>query len=252
MADNGILPRPDPSGSQSPRAENRATQRTGRSSLSEVNALRQHARRAEGAVLEARAEREEYRRVLAAAVANEKTALGQVEVVKLERDQLAGELRTAEFERGKSQGRALELEVRLQAVQVSNDKAERQQEIDNDRLRQEYERDLQSALLDRSEALGRVRELQSKLAGVKSPAGRALRARARAILAGATLCYLLALVFLPPLALSLVGSERATYMEMATGFSGWGLIGVVIAFFALGLALNGFGIRDLKAAEQQG
>jgi len=208
------------------------------------------ARRAVEQTLGARQEREEYRRVLAAAVANEKRAEGEACAAREEAERAEEALRAAEHARGEAEGRSLELGRQLEAVG-----AEHQRDVDrvNDRAWADAEaksRELQRVQHERSLALGQVRELLRSVPEHTSGSARVAALRARVCLGAALFTLALFLVFVAPLVTVFLGVEGATWPAMAGGLSAWTLLVIELALLGATVGLASWAVRDLRGVER--
>ncbi|MCP3914297.1 MAG: hypothetical protein GY711_01940 [bacterium] len=210
----------------------------------------QTARRAAEQVLDARAEREEYRRVLAAAIANEKQALQAAERSSLAAATAEEKLRGAVLARGSAEGRATELELRVRENAEHHVQALKGADDRNWANAEGHARRLEDEVYERGRAEGHVRELIARIPGDVPPSMRVARTRARLTLGAAALSAVCAAVFLPAASLAMFSAERAEYLELATGLNGWTLVGLVAVFLGVALALASWGIRDLKGSER--
>lgn len=245
----GPSPTVDPSVLRALRRELAGERETARRLQTELAREAEFARKAAEQTLEARAQREEYRRVLAAAVANERRADTDHARIREELERIAQDVREAEHARGEAEGRAVELERTLQAEREG-----RRHELQeaHDRAWADAEargRELQRLQHERGVALGQVRELLGRVPAHAPPSARLAAARARLSLAAAAFCLVLFLVFLVPFLLVVFAGSETTWPAMATGLSPWGLFALELALLVGALGLGSFGLRDLRGVE---
>lgn len=208
------------------------------------------ARRAAEQTLGARQDREEYRRVLAAAVANEKRAEGEVLSAREATAGAEEARRAAEHARGEAEGRALELERQLE-----EERTRHARDVDrvNDRAWADAEakgRELQRVQHERSLALGQVRELLRNVPEHTPASARVGALRARICLGAGLFTLALFLVFLAPLVVVLLGGEGATWPAMAGGLTGWTLFAIELALLGATVGLASWSVRDLRGVER--
>ena len=208
------------------------------------------ARRAAAETVKARAEREQYRRVLAAAVANEKQALARAEEAAEAVERLEEELRQAILERGTAGGRADELELRMQELYESHRRDMNEIQDRSWSETEEHKRELQTLVYDKGRAVGQARELLARVTHAVPASSRILRARARVCLAAAAACLILALAFLPDLLVGLISPEASHLLAQAEELGFWQLLLVELVLVGLGIALGSWGIRDLRRSER--
>ena len=209
------------------------------------------ARKAAEETITARSEREEYRRVLAAAVANEKRALEVEAEAREEVERVTDSLRESERALGEARGRATELDQ-----MVSTLRAERERDLGLviDRARTDAATsaaELERAAHGRGVALGQLRELLRRVPEELSDTARLAKARARVALISAGFLLFLFVLFLYPLLFMLFGGAEAQ-PALALGISGWGVLGIELGLLACALALGSFALRELRAMEQAG
>ncbi|QDV07595.1 hypothetical protein Poly30_31220 [Planctomycetes bacterium Poly30] len=233
------------------------------------------ARSAVLAVGKAREERDEYRRVLAAAIATERRREAQVEALEQEQQRLEAlatrELRAAAEEgaRRKELGQRVEslegrlteeLAARERAIGDVSDRAWAEREAARDELVRVvvgHREEVASALKQSVEQLAALETALHDSAAARSqrppePArsaaadARGLRAR---LLIGLGVASTLIVVALIPLAvLSVSDPERALFVHLASGLGPWHLIFAVVVFVGLAVACLTWAIRDLEAA----
>jgi hypothetical protein len=208
------------------------------------------ARRALEEAVKARTEREEYRRVLAAAIANEKRAL---ELVKDSRDlaeRTGVELRGTLLERGAAEGRRTELEVRMTALQAEHEVALRAAHDRAWALSEQHGRQMQAVVFERGQVLGRARELALQVPAARSDAARLARARARVNVAVGVALLLLSVALAPACVAAVASSAEAAHLEHLLGLGTWQLLAIEGLVVASALALGSFGLRELRVAER--
>jgi len=255
MIDNGVISRPETAATNKAAVHGLADQlaaerKANRLLQKQLSAELEHARRAAEEAVKARAEREQYRRVLAAAVANEKSAQRTADVTGSVLAKCEADLQRAVFEKGEALGRVRELEERLRAIAIADYEAQKEA---NDRDFAQVEREAEArAGMARSlgVAEGRALELRRVLDGTPPDSSRLYALRSRASFAGAVVALALGFLCLPALALELMGGERATYLELVTNLSAWQLVGATAACLGLALALLSQAIRDRRVVEQ--
>lgn len=209
------------------------------------------AHRAMEETLKARNEREEYRRVLAAAVANEKQAVHQVEATRDAFTALEARLADALVERGEATGRSQELEDRLTQVAEEHGVAMQDAEQKAWALSDQHGREMRRAAYERGLALGQVRELLERATPVMPASARAARVRGAVNLGFAGVAALAAVVVLIGIALGIPSPERAAQLGALTGMTPWQLIGLEVALLAVALGLGTWGIREWRVAERE-
>lgn len=207
-------------------------------------------RKAVEEAVKARKEREEYRRVLAAAIANEKQSLGAAAGLRETSAVLEDQLRDAAHSRGHAEGRAGELDRELGAAVTSHrdllletQQREREQTL-------EHQRALRRAEHERGVAQGRVRELLPRIPEEVPATARVAAVRARVTLAVAGFSLVLALMFLPDLLRVLLTPGAETLLGMVVGMGAWAHLVLVLGLSVLALSLAALGIRQLRAGEQ--
>lgn len=207
-------------------------------------------RKAVEEAVKARKEREEYRRVLAAAIANEKQSLGAAAGLRETAAVLEDQLRDAAHSRGHAEGRAGELDRELGAAVTSQrdllletQQREREQTL-------EHQRALRRAEHERGVAQGRVRELLPRIPEEVPATARVAAVRARVTLAVAGFSLVLALMFLPDLLRVLLTPGAETLLGMVVGMGAWAHLVLVLGLSVLALSLAALGIRQLRAGER--
>ena len=207
-------------------------------------------RKAVEEAVKARKEREEYRRVLAAAIANEKQSLGAAAGLRETAAVLEDRLRDAAHSRGHAEGRAGELDRELGAAVTGHRDSllEAQQRERAQTL--EHQRALERAEYERGVAQGRVRELLPRIPEEVPATARVAAVRARVTLAVAGFSLVLALMFLPDLLRVLLTPGAETLLGMVVGMGAWAHLVLVLGLSVLALSLAALGIRQLRAGEQ--
>ncbi|MEZ6016505.1 MAG: hypothetical protein R3F49_15410 [Planctomycetota bacterium] len=220
------------------------------------------ARRALEEAGEARLERDEYRRVLAAAIANEKKSLEEArtarEAYDLVEGRLAAKLAEAHYARGIADGRARELE-RSKAELMARHATDLGELRDREWAeREERRREVQRLLFELGDARATVRALQARL-GPEPALGSAAHARAaatrRAIASAlAVFCGLLALALAPAAIIAAVAPGRAAYLTLALGLGPWALVLSAAGFglVALGCATLALRAERARTADDRG
>jgi hypothetical protein len=248
MADNDILPRPDPS---NPGGGRNATPKLAAQQESRLRAMLQKEKEISGRALqetlEARELRDEFRRVLAASLRGEMILTDRCTELSVELDKRAALLNESLVEAGRLKGSNEELSERLALVTSAGDETA---EVAKEELRQErkrFEEELNRMVLQRGIADGRVKELQARMES-DAPAARMLRVRAIGLHVGASVAFAAAVAFLPPLFRALFGSSTTEEMQLAVGLGGWGLLGTEFCLLAVALALFNMGLRDFRAS----
>jgi hypothetical protein len=228
-------------------AQERATSRRLHQELTEEVAV---ARKAAEQTLLARGEREQYRRVLAAAVANEQRAGADVAQARADLERLELNLRETERARGEAEGRARELATQLEALRTAG---ERELGQVQDRAWADAEqrgRELQELSHSRGVALGQVRELLGRVPADAPESARVARLRARLCLGTAAFAVVLFLVFFAPFATAVFAGDSPTWPAMTAGLGAWTLFGLEMGLLLLALALSTWGLRDLRGVER--
>ncbi len=207
-------------------------------------------RKAVEEAVKARKEREEYRRVLAAAIANEKQSLGAAAGLRETAAVLEDQLRDAAHSRGHAEGRAGELDRELGAEVTSHRDSllEAQQRERAQTL--EQQRALERAEYERGVAQGRVRELLPRIPEEVPATARVAAVRARVTLAVAGFSLVLALMFLPDLLRVLLTPGAETLLGVVVGMGAWAHLVLVLGLSVLALSLAALGIRQLRTGER--
>ena len=169
------------------------------------------AQRALADAAKAREAREDVRRVLAAAIANEKRAGEEVEHARGEATRLMGAAQLAERVRGESEGKLRALELQLVEARQSHEKELREAHDRAWALSSEHGSAMQQIITEREAARAEVRGLLARVPEVTR------MAYARALLGLAAVCLLLAGLLVPGLIGRLAGEERAYSLDLFTG-----------------------------------
>lgn len=241
---------PDPGRPRRLEAELAGEREASRALQRQLAAEVQVARRAAEEVLRARAEREEYRRVLAAAIANEKRALAESDGSRRELASAAETVRDAEHARGVAEGRSRELELQLAAAREEH---RRELAAAEERTRTAVEqsrREMDELTYQRGLARGELREVLRRIPPELPPSARAAVLRARTCVAAGTGAGVLALGFLPALVLALFTHERAEYLRLAVGLSAGEMLLVVGLLVVAAVGLFSWGARELRSSER--
>jgi len=207
-------------------------------------------RKAVEEAVKARKEREEYRRVLAAAIANEKQSLGAAARLQDAADSLEDQLRTASHARGHAEGRAGELDRELSAADVTHRESLAESEQRTWTQTEEHQRALQRSEYERGMAQGRVRELLPRIPEEVPATARVAAVRARVTLGVAVFSLVLALMFTPDLLRVLFTPGGETLLGVVAGMGVWSQLVLVLGLMVLALGLGTLGIRQLRAGEQ--
>lgn len=211
----------------------------------------QIARKALGETVRARTEREEYRRVLAAAIANEKRALELVESSRNLAERVDAELRATLVERGAAEGRRAELEAHMNAVQNEHEVALRDAHDRAWALSEQHGRQMQAAVFERGQALGRVRELAQQVPVPEAGSAKLARARARVHVGVAVALLLLAVALAPACVLAVSSGAQAEHLEHLLGLGVWQLLALEGLIVVSALSLGTWGLRELRSAERE-
>ncbi len=232
------------------KAELASERETARSLQQELAQEVEVTRKALVETLAARSERDEYRRVLAASVANEKRADTENGGMRLEVEQFEERLRDAVRARGEAEGRAQELERALALA-----REERDVEVGKiqDRAWADTEakgRELQRLDHEHGVARGQVIELLGRVPADVPESARTAALRSRLCLASAAFSVLLFLVLFIPFVLVVVAGEESTWPAMTMGLSPWTLAGLEVLLLAAALGLSSWAVRDLRGVER--
>ncbi|MEX1025693.1 MAG: hypothetical protein WD226_11525 [Planctomycetota bacterium] len=170
------------------------------------------------AVVAAQDEREQYRRVLAAAIANEKNAKERVGESQREAEAVRNLLSRAELSRGVAEGRVRELERDRTTLEARTELLEHELIELRDEVMKERKRNAQ----DIESARTRVAFLEAQLEAVRAQrngfAFTTIRLRARILLVAGIACYLLSLGFFTQLAMELLKTELPPFRLLAVTF----------------------------------
>ena len=222
------------------------------------------------AASKAREQRDEYRRVLAAAIANERRQ--EIHVAGLEselkelKEGVLAEARArgaAEAAETAARARVAELEAELReaaacAERARGDAADRAW-AEREAARAEMVQLVARTREDAATLTSEVRRVLSWLgakprdasgAPVEDPAAVSVHRQRGRLLAGLAAASVLTGLALAPMALlAAVDAERAAYVHLASGLSPAQLVLAVVAAFGLALFLYGKALRDLRPAE---
>jgi hypothetical protein len=209
------------------------------------------AQRALEETLKARQERDEYRRVLAAALANEKQALTRAEAAGTEVVSLRARLEDLTESRAAAQAHAEEAEARSERQREDAELAVRRAEERAWALSEEHGRAMQKVVAERAQALGRLRELEPLVPVPVPESLRAARQRARFNLAAGLVAALLAVVVLPGAIVSVFQNEGALHMGAITGMTPGQLVLLEAALVAVALGLGSWGLHELRLVERE-
>lgn len=207
-------------------------------------------RKAVEEAVKARKEREEYRRVLAAAIANEKQSLGAAARLQSTAETLEDQLRDAAHTRGHAEGRAGELDRELSAADASHRESVAESEQRSWTQTEEHQRVLQRSEYERGVAQGRVRELLPRIPDEVPATARVAAVRARVTLGVAVFCLLLALMFTPDLLRVLFTPGGETLLGVVVGMGAWSQLVLVLSLMVLALGLGTLGMRQLRTGER--
>lgn len=169
------------------------------------------AQRALADAAKSREAREDVRRVLAAAIANEKRAAEEVEHARGEATRLMGAAQQSERVRGESEGKLRALELHMVEQRQRFEKEVREAHDQAWALSAEHGRSMQQIIAEREQARAELRSLVSEVPEATRSA------YARSLLALAAVCLLLASLLIPGLIGRLAGDERAYSLDLFTG-----------------------------------
>ena len=209
------------------------------------------AQRALEETLTARQERDEYRRVLAAALANEKQALARASEATAEVTALRERMEQLTEARAAAQAHAEEAEARSGRLREDGELAVRRAEERAWALSDEHGRAMQKVVSERAQALGRLRELEPLVPIPVPESLRAARHRARFNLAAGLVCALLAVVVLPGVIVSVFQNEGALHMGAITGMTPGQLVLLEAALVAAALGMGSWGLHELRLVERE-
>lgn len=209
---------------------------------------RKLAARATEEAARARLEREEYRRVLAAAIANERKSLEAArESTSLACDREADLLEAIEA-RGAAEGRASELARELDALRADHERAIKlisdQAWADSER----HGRELQRSEFERGVISERVRDLTARVPVSVPTSARLGRARARVMLAASGLLGMIFVILVPELVVALLSRERGV-IAGAAGLAPVAILWIELGLLAATLLVSGSALRALRGAE---
>jgi hypothetical protein len=207
-------------------------------------------RKAVEEAVKARKEREEYRRVLAAAIANEKQSLGAAARLQEAAEVLENQLRDASHARGHAEGRAGELDRELGAADVSHRESLADLEQRSWTQTEEHQRTLQRSEYERGVAQGRVRELLPRIPEEVPATARVAAVRARFTLGVAVFSLMLALMFTPDLLRVLFTPGGETLLGVAVGMGAWSQLALVLGLMMAALGLATLGMRQLRTGDR--
>lgn len=238
----------------------------------------------------AREERDEYRRVLAAAIAAERRREAEVEDLKHDRDRWESLAQTEMRRASEGEARGVELGHRIEAVESTLREAlsSRERALGDAADRAWSEREAARAELvevvmkhrgEVATALDETRRELRRLAdasmvrsyqaadppvaasGIAHPGARsedelplvnAVRRRRAGLLMGVSLVATVAAIALAPLAaLAVSDPERAVFVHMAAGLRPWHLLIVVALAVALAVGALSWALRDLSDAGRE-
>lgn len=214
MSDHGTLtPRPAPDDGESAGTTGTTGTTGTRGAASPAtgpqgaNGNRAKLERLQRVALDAHSDMEAYRRVLAAAVANEKNALARTEESLREAASVRGELSAAALARGIAEGRVNELERERATLEARTELLEHELV----EVREGATADLRRTMEQLDGARSRIAFLEAQLEAVREErrgfSFTALRLRSRVLLVGAVACYLLSLGFFVQMVLAMLASN---------------------------------------------
>jgi len=163
---------------------------------------------------------------------------------KLERLELA--LGESQREHGRAQGRAQELEARLEQMDRSHARA--LQACDG-RLRdheQQASADVERLTREVAQIQGAASELRLLIPPVEDDERRIVRVRARACLGAAAICGVLSLILLPAVLVSLFSGQRPEYLRLAIGMPAGVMLLSEVALLAGAYVLSTQALRGLR------
>jgi len=198
----------------------------------------------------ARQERDEYRRVLAASLAQEKRALEDVNSHAQAEETLRARLEAVLEERGAASAQAEALEVRLEQLASEGQAALRRAEEKVWGLSEEHGRAMRRVVEERSEALGRLAEIQGSLPAPVPESLKAARVRAWVNLGIAGLLMALALIILPGALLAVFAEDGALHMGVLVGLAPGELVLLDLLLCICALLLGSWGIHELRGVEK--
>ncbi|MFT7667490.1 MAG: acyl transferase domain-containing protein [Planctomycetota bacterium] len=193
--------------------------------------------------LQARIERDDYRRVLAAAIRGEQLIKESKEQLGVKLAEVEDALKDSIAGFGRATGLNEELSSRLESstAEITTQK----EELNAQRSRFETTLAESSITLGRTE--GRLQEMErqeiARLKDLREEPQQLLRVRSLALFAGSAIAFATAAALLPPLFRVLFGSASAEEMLLATGLSGWGVFVAELLLLGLGTGLATLGLR---------
>lgn len=201
--------------------------------------------------LKARQERDEYRRVLAASLAQERQARLDLVAHTESEANLRARLDLALEERGAVSAQAEGLEVRLEQMGSEHQAALRRAEEKTWGLSEEHGRAMRRVVEERSEALGRLAEMKRATLAPIPESLKATRARAWINLTIAGLLGVLALIILPGALLAVFSDDGALHMGVLVGLGPGELVLLELLLCACTLVLGSWGIHELRGVERR-
>lgn len=193
----------------------------------------------------AREAREDVRRVLEAARANEQRAEQEVQSLRAEASRLADQAGQTERARGALEGSLKSLETRLVAERQSADAALREAHASAWAMSAEHGENMQALSQEHARAEALLRE-----ARLQQPAQRR-RVVARAAAAVALICFALAGLLLPGLIGMAAGDERARLLDGFTSLGARTPLVLFGVFATLGLGLVAWTVVLLRGSRVQ-
>lgn len=209
---------------------------------------RKLAARATEEAARARLEREEYRRVLAAAIANERKSLEAARESAALADGREADLLEAIEARGAAEGRASELARELDALRADHERAVKlisdQAWADSER----HGRELQRSEFERGVISERVRDLTARVPVSVPTSAKVGRARARIQLVASGLLGMVFVILVPELLVALLSRERGV-IAGAADLTPTVLLWIEVGLLAMTLLVSGSALRALRGAE---
>ncbi len=209
------------------------------------------AQRALEETLQARQERDEYRRVLAASLAQEKRATEDVQEHIQKAEALRARLDLVLEERGSTGAQIEALEVRLEQLASEGQAALRRAEEKTWGLSEEHGRAMRRVVQERGEAIGQLAEIQRSMPAPVPESLKATRVRAWVNMGIATFFVVLALLVLPGALLAVFTDDGALHMGVLVGLDSGQLVLLELALVACALVLGSWGIHELRGVEQR-
>jgi hypothetical protein len=201
----------------------------------------------------ARLERDEYRRVLAAAIANEKRALEDAraarEAYELVEGRLSARLAEEVYARGIADGRVRELE-RSKAEVLTRHVHELAEVRDREWAeREERRREVQRLVFELGEARASSRALEARLGRERQgPAARGHQLSGGVARGVAVFAAIVALALAPAALLAAFSPARAGYLTLALGLGPWALTLATLGFGLVALGCAVVALRSTRAA----